>query len=86
MLCTWQGNSNISDPRLANIEQYKALGAAIIECAADDYIYAVRVNSKHEIERLERFFNSDEFILLSGGAFEPKAVISALRHKAKQRR
>lgn len=85
MLCTWQGNSNIGDPRLANIEQYKALAAAIIATAADDYIYAVRVNSKREIERLERFFNSDEFILFSDGEYEPKAVISALRHRAKRR-
>lgn len=84
-MLTLSGNANPSDPRLANIEQYKRLAAAIIESAADDYVYAYRVGNKTECERLERFFYSDEFTLFCGGTLEPKAVITALRHKAKRR-
>lgn len=85
MQCTSSGNANPTDPRLANIDQYKTLAAAIIESAAEDYVYAYRVGKKDEIERLERFFYSDEFTLFSGGNLEAKAVIMALRHKAKRR-
>lgn len=85
MQCISSGNSNPSDPRLANIDQYKALAAAIIESAAEDYVYAYRVGNKLEYERIERFFYSDEFILFSGGNLDPKAVVMALRHKAKRR-
>lgn len=48
-------------------------------------MYAYRVGKKDEIERLERFFYSDEFVLFSGGNLDPKAVVMALRHKAKRR-
>ena len=85
MKCSWSGNVNPADPRLANIEQYKRLAAAIIESAAEDYVYAYRVGNKLEHERIERFFYSDEFILFSGGNLEAKAVVMALRHKAKWR-
>ena len=85
MKCSWSGNVNPAGPRLVNIEQYKRLAAAIIESAAEDYVYAYRVGKKDEIERLERFFRSDEFILFSGGNLDPEAVILALRHKAKRR-
>lgn len=85
MQCISSGNSNPSDPRLANIEQYKRLAAAIIESAAEDYVYAYRVGNKLEYERIKRFFYSDEFTLFSGGNLEAKAVVMALRHKAKRR-
>lgn len=85
MQCSWSGNVNPADPRLANIEQYKRLATAIIKYAAEDYVYAYQVGKKDEIERLERFFRSDEFTLFSGGNLDPEAVILALRHKAKRR-
>lgn len=77
--------SQYTDERLANIEYYKRLGAAIIEKAADDYIYAYRVGNRDECERIERFFYSDEFTLFSGGNIDPVAAIHALRRKALRR-
>ena len=47
---------------------WESLGLAVIIQAVDDYKKALKKNDKWEIKALERFFHSDWFILLSGGA------------------
>lgn len=47
---------------------YESLGLAVIIQAVDDYKKALRGHDKWEIKSLERFFHSDWFVLLSGGA------------------
>ena len=82
----WSSAISITDPRLANLDKYQNLAAAIVKVAADDYISAYRRKNEDEIRRLEAFFRGDEFILLTNDKIEAEFLISVLRKQARHGR
>lgn len=76
---------SISDERLANIEQYKALAAEVVKVAADDYIWAIRSGNDSEVSRIERFFRGPNFALFTDN-LDPEYLIEKIRATTKIKR
>jgi len=77
--------SGYTDERTANIVCYERLCVAIVKQAVVDLVHAYKRRDEYEARHIERFFRSEHFELLSGGAIDPDAVLRALRRKAKKR-
>lgn len=58
---------------------YRHLAASVVERACTDYLEALRVGRARTISDCERFFRSEWFQLLSGGACDGEKAINALR-------
>lgn len=68
-----------------DVDRYANLAAAIIEQACADYINTPSGVFERTKRDCERFFRSDWFHLLSGGAVDGERAIEALREQRRQR-
>lgn len=68
-----------------DVDRYANLAAAIIEQACADYINTQSGVFERTKRDCERFFSSDWFHLLSGGAVDGERAIEALREQRRQR-
>lgn len=68
-----------------DVDRYANLAAAIIEQACADYINTPSGVFERTKRDCERFFRSDWFHLLSGGAVDGERAIVALREQRRQR-
>ena len=68
-----------------DVDRYANLAAAIIEQACADYINTPSGVFERTKRDCERFFRSDWFHLLSGGAVDGEKALSALREQRRQR-
>lgn len=75
-------SGGINGNEIPNIENYRALGAAVIQLAAADYVSYYRAGND-EYKRIERFFRSDLFKVYSD--LDPEYLISGLRRIKKRR-
>ena len=75
---SWMRNNGIGDC-------YANLAAAIIEQACADYINTPSGVFERTKRSCERFFRSDWFVLLSGGAVDGEKALAALREQRRQR-
>lgn len=68
-----------------DVDRYANLAAAIIEQACADYINTPSGVFERTKRDCERFFRSDWFHLLSGGAVDGEKALAALREQRRQR-
>ena len=59
------------------------LGGAIIREVVRDYKRALREGSKRGIERLERWFRSKDFTILSAGLIDPEFIIEQAKENSR---
>ena len=71
----------ISDERLVNIENYKMLAAAIVEKAVEDYKTALIARDDIQINSIEKFFRSHEFLLFTDYLIDPEYIIQNVKRK-----
>lgn len=75
---SWMRNNGVED-------RYANLAAAIIEQACADYINTPSGVFERTKRDCERFFRSDWFHMLSGGAVDGEKALAALREQRRQR-
>lgn len=68
-----------------DVDRYANLAAAIIEQACADYVNTPSGVFERTKRDCERFFRSDWFVLLSGGAVDAEKALAALREQRRQR-
>ena len=68
-----------------DVDRYANLAAAIIEQACADYVNTPSGVFERTKRDCERFFRSDWFHLLSGGAVDGEKALAALREQRRQR-